>query len=276
MEKTFPPRLHVLLASEKPYGVVIRRGPSKRVCFIGWDREKDEFMPTQWLKGRIYERRSDLSSDGKYLIYFAMNGRWDSEAKGAWTAISQSPWMKAKVLFAKGDCWHGGGLFLDDKTYWLNDGCGHEILQQTNEVKQDTSFQPKENFGGECPGVYYLRLQRDGWILKQYKKKGQWNDIVIFEKLLPKGWIIRKIAHAEVGSPEGKGCYWDEHELIDKNNKVQQFPDWEWAELDRNRLVWATNGCLYSCSIKSENQLDLSQLLYDFNDMKFQRVKAPY
>jgi cytochrome bd-type quinol oxidase subunit 2 len=28
----------------------------------------------QWLKGRIYERRSDLSPDGKHLIYFAMNG----------------------------------------------------------------------------------------------------------------------------------------------------------------------------------------------------------
>ena len=87
----FKPRIHVLLARHAPVGVVIRRGPSKSVCTILWDRRRDEFRLGQWLKGRIYERRSDLSPDGKYLIYFAMNGKWDSEAKGAWTAIAWCP-----------------------------------------------------------------------------------------------------------------------------------------------------------------------------------------
>ena len=35
----------------------------------------------------------------------------------------------------------------------------------------------------------------------------------VFEKPLSSGWILRKYAHAEVGAPPGKGCYWDEHEL---------------------------------------------------------------
>jgi hypothetical protein len=78
----FAPRIHILLASQAPIGLVIRRGPSKRVATLFWDREHDEFRLGQWLKGRIYERPSDLSPDGKYLIYFAMNGRWDSEARG--------------------------------------------------------------------------------------------------------------------------------------------------------------------------------------------------
>jgi hypothetical protein len=99
--KTFPPRIHVLLAREAPLGVVIRRGPSKRVATFLWDRRHDEFSLGQWLKGRIYERRSDLSSDGKYLIYFAMNGKWRSETQGSWTAISRAPYLKALALFAQ-------------------------------------------------------------------------------------------------------------------------------------------------------------------------------
>src|SRR5688572_2426031 len=70
---TFPARLHVLLAREAAYAIVFRRGPSKEVCTIGWNRATDEFSVGQWLKGRIYERRADLSPDGKLLIYFASN-----------------------------------------------------------------------------------------------------------------------------------------------------------------------------------------------------------
>jgi hypothetical protein len=55
-----PPRLHVLLARDAPVGLVLRRGPSKAVCAIGWDRKRDTFRVGQWLRGRIYERRSDL------------------------------------------------------------------------------------------------------------------------------------------------------------------------------------------------------------------------
>src|SRR4051794_10940713 len=94
-------RIHVLLARNAPLGVVIRRGPSNQVCSLLWDRRSDQFQVGQWLKGRIYERRSDLSPDGKHLIYFAMNGRWTSEAKGAWTAISKAPYLKALALFPK-------------------------------------------------------------------------------------------------------------------------------------------------------------------------------
>ncbi len=276
MQEKFPARLHILLAQEGRYGVIIRRGPSKQTHFIGWDRHTDTFTPTQWLKGRVYERRSDLSPNGKYMIYFAMNGKWGSKTKGAWTAISQSPWLKAKALFAKGDCWNGGGLFISNRSYWLNDGYGHTVLQQTKEVVRNKAYQPKGYYGGECPGVYYVRLQRDGWILTGQQEQATGNDRVIFEKPLAKGWVLRKTAHAQVGSPKGKGVYWDEHKLINQANEVQTCPDWEWAELDNDRLVWASQGCLYACSIKTGNKLESTRLLYDFNDMVFQKVVAPY
>src|SRR5262249_11304047 len=149
----FSARLHVLLARDAPLGVVIRRGPSKHVCTVLWDRRRDEFRVGQWLKGRVYERRCDLSPDGKTLISFAMNVRWPGEAKGSWTDVSRAPYLKAVALFPKGDCWHGGGLFTDNTSYWLNGVYNHAVLRDTREVKRDLKFRPRANFGGEDPGV---------------------------------------------------------------------------------------------------------------------------
>ncbi len=95
---TYPARLHAIFAKDKPYGIVFRRGPSKQVCTFLWDRRKDAFEIGQWLKGRIYEKRADLSPDGKFLIYFAMNAKWNSATAGSWTAISKAPWLMTIVL----------------------------------------------------------------------------------------------------------------------------------------------------------------------------------
>jgi hypothetical protein len=61
MVHAFPARLHVLLASQARRGVVFRRGPVNAVCTVGWNLETDKFELGQWLRGRIYERRGDLS-----------------------------------------------------------------------------------------------------------------------------------------------------------------------------------------------------------------------
>jgi hypothetical protein len=152
------------------------------------------------LKGRIYERRSDLSPDGKYFLYFAMNGRWQSEARGAWSAISRAPYLKALALFPKGDCWHGGGLWISNRTYWLNDGYGHSALRDTTLVRRDPQYCPSEYYGGEDLGVYYHRLMRDGWTLTEQGYVGKWKDKDVFEKPIGHGWTLRKIAHAELGA----------------------------------------------------------------------------
>ena len=162
--------------------VVIRRGPSRHTATIGWDRRTDKFSVGQWLYGRIYERRCDLSPDGKHLIYFAMNGRWSSSVKGSWSAISRAPYLKAISLFAKGDCWHGGGLFRSSNEYWLNDGYGHEVREEDPRLRRFTAYPWHEYYGGECPGVYYVRLQRDGWTLKDTSPDGYGGRTTRFEK----------------------------------------------------------------------------------------------
>jgi hypothetical protein len=268
----FPARLHVLLARDAKVGLVIRRGPSKSVCTVLWDRQRDRFKLGQWMRGRIYERRCDLSPDGKHFIYFAMNGRWNSETKGSWTAISRVPHLKAISLFAKGDCWNGGGLFLSNQEFWLNDGYGHTQLRATNKLLRKLNGEPKDYFGGECLTVYYNRLQRDGWVMCEQEYQGA----TLFEKKLPKAWVLRKLTFAETGAPPGRGCYWDAHELRQEStNTVLVFPEWEWADYVGGRLIFAVEGQLRVAQL-GRGKLLREKLLHDFNDMKFQAIAAPY
>jgi len=272
----FASRIHVLLASHAPVGLVIRRGPSNSVATLLWDRSRDTFKLGQWLRGRMYERRSDLSPDGKHFIYFAMNGKWDSESQGAWTAISRAPYLKAIAFFPKGDCWHGGGLWTGRNTYWLNDGYGHTIARDTREVRRDRVYRTTWNCNGECLGVYYHRLLRDGWKFANGRSDSNPMGNDIFEKNIGYGRTLRKIAHVETPAPRGKSCYWDEHELIGPaENQTIRYPQWEWADLDGKRLVWAAKGKIYAGKIQREGLADEVEL-YDFNEMSFREIAAPY
>ncbi|MCG8505938.1 MAG: hypothetical protein MI755_15140 [Sphingomonadales bacterium] len=276
---TIPARLHAILAKDGKHGIVFRRGPSKRVCTFLWDRFRDSFQMGQWLKGRIYERRSDLSPDGRHMIYFAMNGKWDSETRGSWTALSRAPWLKAIELYAKGDCWDGGGLFLSNTTYWLNDRKfgNHQALLNSGSVTRDEEFQPAESCGSECTGVYYPRLVRDGWSRTADEQVGKWHSQTIFEKPLAKHWVLRKIVHGQVGPPIGKSSYWDEHALVNRESGLELAqPEWEWADWDNNALVWATGGCLFRARIESHSKIGRAKILHDFNNYSFEPIKAPY
>jgi hypothetical protein len=102
-------RIYAILAREAPFAVVFRRGPSKQVLTISWNTETHEFRMGQWFKGRIYERRCDLSSSGEKLIYFAAKYR---STLYTWTAVSRPPFPTALLLWPKGHAWGGGGVFL--------------------------------------------------------------------------------------------------------------------------------------------------------------------
>ena len=256
----FPARLHVLLARDRPYGVIIRRGPAKSVCTIGWNRAKDEFALGQWMRGRIYEEKCDLSPDGKYLIYFALNGRWSSETKGSYTAVSRAPYLKAISLYPQGTTYGGGGLFTGPRKYWLSGWCGHEPLRESTEVMRDSS---RIHAGG----VRSIQLERDGWTQR---------DESLFEKPARHGWGLRKRLRSEIPSDPGKGCQWEENALVHTaTGRIHSLPDWEWADVDGSRLVWTSKGTLNAANV-TKRGLGAESLLADFTDMKFEANQAPY
>lgn len=278
VKNKFRARLHVLMARKSKTAVVLRRGPSGVVGAFGWDRQTDKFTLGQWLAGRIYERRSDLSPNGKYLIYFAMNMRRPRAYK-AWTAISRAPFLKAIGLWSKGNTYHGGGLFVSDKQFWRNDGYGHDSVLETKELELDSEFSPEcpiRNY--ECLGVYYPKLIRDGWQFKGSRRESSEARFEVFEKSTGNIWVLRKLAQASssLRGKQGRGVYFDTHELVNsKTNEITELPTWEWAEVDEDRIVWAEGGKLFAAQL-SRRGLFGKKELQDFNGCEFEAVEAPY
>jgi hypothetical protein len=271
-----PARVHIILARMAETAIIIRRGPSKQVCTLLWNRKRDTFELGQWLKGRIYERRCDLSPDGTHFIYFAMNGKWRTDSMGSWTAISRTPYLKAIGFWPNGSCWNGGGLFLSNSRYWLNAfRFGHHERYRPPKMTSDSTYPFHAYYGGECPGVYYVRLQRDGWRLVSELREGD-TGITTFDKSINKEWVLRKRAFETCNHPIGKGCYFDRHVLINQSTgEEREFPDWEWADVDRSRLVWVESGLLYAGK-PTKRGLASPKLLYDFNSLSFTAIEAPY
>ncbi|GJG94110.1 hypothetical protein [Cupriavidus pauculus] len=260
-----PARVQILMAREARSAVVIRRGPSRKTALIGWDRRRDKFEVGQWFNGRIDERRSDLSPDGSYLIYFAITGKWRTESKGYYTAISRAPYLKAETLLAKGDTWHGGGLFVSESEYWLNDGYGHKIVRDQSKAKRTGTYPWHEFPPIGLTSLYEIRLQMDGWQRMDSGWIGR-GDIVHFEKPVGLRWRLRKRVH---GSRE-------RHELLHPaTGRSIAMPSWSWADVDERRLVWVESGRLFDASVDSGGLQD-TRLLQDFNTFSFEKLVAPY
>ena len=236
-----PPRLSVLLASEAPIGIVFRRGPSKLVRVIWWDRSTDQFKPKQWFRGRIYEYRSDLSPDGRFMIYFAMGGlaRAIPATGGTWTAISRVPSLTAIALWGQGDTWGGGGMFTSNRSFWLDADANTFAIRKTNLLSRDAK-RPAES-----------RETRDGW-MRPPGSEG------ILEKRFRHGWILRRIGKRAVS-------YRYELEQPEDGTRLS-FPAWQWAEWDRHRLVWTEGGYLRAASLGA-HRLRNPKTLCDFNGM---------
>ena len=121
-------------------------------------------------------------------------------------------------------------------------------------------------------GVYCNRLERDGWSLATQETKNHF----VFEKPFGRNWMLK--SKVNQGSPKGAGksSTWTEYSLEHLPTATAQlFPDWEWADIDRSRLVWASKGQIWAGRL-NDNGLRDEKMLHDFNDMRFEAIKAPY
>jgi len=128
------------------------------------------------------------------------------EGEGRVDCTVQSSVSESPDADREGRLLDGGGLFLSAKEYWLN-GCGHELLHDDSSLKRSLEHPWHETYGGECPGVYYVRLQRDGWAMKHRGPDGSGGEVTIFEKRVTAQWMLRKRASATLHRRAGRGCY---------------------------------------------------------------------
>jgi hypothetical protein len=129
-------------------------------------------------------------------------------------------------------------------------------------------------YNAECLGVYYNRLQRDGWemllletVVHDFKRDR-------FARRLTQNLVLQKLAYS--GSSRGSPVYHDEHEIVSTTTKkIEAHPDWDWADFDGRRLFWTAGGRLFAAAVSEEGVAE-AKLLHDFNGMNFEWSQAPY
>lgn len=244
-------QLYVILARSASTAVVFRRGPTKQVRLILWDRHDDSFTPGQWFKGRIYERRGDLSPNGRRLVYFASNG------KDTWTAISNPPFLTALALWPSDGTYGGGGLFTSNDDVLIN----HTPDRMTPDPSKGIPkirYTRLAEFGGrgEDDPIGHVRRVRDGWTLA--------TEPQIYEKSNGlKGKRHRILRERLLGVHEVMGdTYALEYDVGDVSMGRAHWADW-----DRNGdLLLSQDGRLY----RSAHPYTERRELADFRDQTFE------
>jgi hypothetical protein len=274
MSTTIPPRLWIVHRPETHHALIIRRGPGKVTGFFGWNRRTNEVVVGQWMKSKVYPFRSDISPKGNYVIYFSLNGRWTSEAKGAYTAVSRYPYLKALDLWPKGDAWHGGGLFANEKEYLLNGIYIDKPLHQSGKFKVKRGGLSSPVRSGEDPGIYFPKLLRNGWEYTGVSEKGK-DKIHHFTKAVNRQLTLEKSFHVSLNSPVGKGVYYETHKV--KGLKGDTFDTLGFENLDvyRSQLFWTNAGQLFTARFK-HGEIFTPVMVHDFNNYEFSAIPAPY
>jgi hypothetical protein len=234
---------------ESPRAVVLRRG-GKTYCTIDWSLADDTFSVGQWCKHKLYPQRCDISPSGRWMVYFALNGVWKSETRGAWTALSRAPYLRAVTLWPQGDTWGGGGAF------YASAPAGLEEAWDRYERMDDQS---RLTYG--VSGRYEARLVRNGWSVAPGAQR-------MFSRSVGYGWFLQKRVRSEIR---------EEHALLAPSGDTVPLPSWDWADFDapRARVVWAEAGVVYAARAGG-NGLETTRALFDAGPMKFEALKAPY
>jgi hypothetical protein len=283
-DRTIPAstRLFVILARKASMGVVFRRGPSKHVLLINWNTEKHQFRMGQWLKGRIYERRCDLSPSGEKLLYLAANQR---APLFSWTAVSRPPFLTALAMWPNGSAWGGGGLFKNERTVSLNHRPDGMAVADGFRLPKNIQAQSLGTLAGrgEDGPIFSHRLQRDGWTLKQaaegWKENSQ--SRIYWEPNQREIWIKPRdrwvLEMSVVGINEKNGpWYVIEHQVLDTEGRsVASLGRSDWADWSQTgELLFARDGCLGRLPRK-DGEFQQPEELVDLRQLRFQPRSAP-
>jgi hypothetical protein len=287
-------RIYCLLARDDRTGVIFRRGPSKLVRLLRWHLASDTIEPGQWFRGRIRERRCDLSPDGELLVYFAAR---HAGPLGTWTAVSRPPYFTALALWPKGDSWGGGGLFASRRRLGLNHSAPL-TLGPGFYLPGWLSVSPVGDWAGrgEDTPIERERMVRDGWQLiatspgAEYSRRGRslytFATPEIYERPQPlsprkggKRPTLRRERHGVfvIGGPK----YDEAFVVADGARELRRIHPCDWADWQANGdLLFAVDGRLYrlpaaAVPTHAGEPLDGARLIADLRPMTFEPIAAP-
>jgi hypothetical protein len=249
-EPRAPCRLYVYLAREAPIAVVLRRGPSEWARLSLWRTDTDGFEHGQWIRSRVYERRSDVSADGSLFVCFArraggpVTAHHPSTNRDTWIAISRPPWFTALALWCVGETYCTGAYFPAGRTLWLPFDAKSP---DAGEVPDWLSVE-----GGPPPHVdrtdnwtertvHHNRLRRDGWRRVEEERLETWSHAD------PTGattLLMTELSDRDFGAYGGPHVV-DYAIQIEASNELIPVGRATWADWDhQGRLVVARDGRL--------------------------------
>ena len=268
--------LFAIAARRAPVAVIFRRGPSKQVLLVKWHLDSDKLEYGQWLKGRIYERRCDLSPSGNLLIYFAASFK---PPLYSWTAISKPPFLTALALWPKGDTWGGGGIFESETSVQLNHRPEHHAMAPGFRLKKDMRVAPygSRPGGGEDFPLYHSLLLRNGWTTID---KGEAGKPITYEKASSGGHRLQMQIRG--AGKKMDTWYRIDHVVLDEaGHRLFTLPRTSWADWDDRDLLFAKECKLFRLRRKNFssylNHGDKAlKLVADLSTLKFEEKVAPH
>ena len=295
-------RLYAILARDGRSAVVFRRGPTRQVLVLRWWLGDDRIEAGQWLKGRIYERRCDLSPDGDLLIYFA--AKWNTPLQ-TWTAVSRTPYLTALALWPKGDAWGGGGVFLTPRTIGLNhrteeaprllvakSSKWHPLGQEKQPLPKDYKFQRWSEYAGsgEDNPILHHRATRDGWTVVDEGDAGAhsqgsyawlFNRPEIYDRIAPgQALVLRRYLRA-IYQKNGPWYVEDFEVRQSDGTALRLIAACSWADWQANGdLLFALGDSLYRLAERHAGEQALEPLhdakcVASLGDLRFKDVLAP-
>lgn len=259
------PRLHVITALACDKALVLRRGPSGMVASLLWNRACGSFEMGQWLKGRVYEHRCDLSPDARHMVIFARR----DNASLAWTALSRAPWLRAIEVFPQQHTWCGGGAFDRDGRLWLNGATLSRESVADGVRLADSSAFPHATDGFHMGDLYARMMMLRGW---SHDSGSRYETILT--KPLWSGWTL------ELGFQLGRknrGGISNRYALVNAGAGVRlEQPEWEWAEPFGDVLQFAQYGALQAATLDTRGAFVEQTVVSDLSAMTFEAIKAPY
>lgn len=286
MKARVPARIFGIVAQQAPIAVIFRRGPSRSCQMLTWNLESDEVTPGQWIYGKVFVRRCDLSPDGQLLVAAISNyaaSRTEAAAlefglpnyaTSFWTAVSRPPYFTALALWFLGPSYNGGGMWIDNRTLGFN-----------NQPYADDVAKPMPrgfrrvdlNLGpGEDRGIWNRLLTTRGWLGEKTSmfKKSELSTGTILKPF--SGGMIR-YRETTVRSQ----WLWKDREtweLLDADNRVvwssaDQPMGWTWVDVDhRGRVLLADGGRLF---VWEDFPAGEPRLIIDLNDNTFSECPPP-
>ncbi len=240
-------RLQVLLARDAPVGVVIRRGPSDWARLSLWHTDTDAVEHGAWFHGRLYERRCDVSPDGRLFVAFLRKG---SPPPGAgaesWLAISRPPHLRALALWWVGSTWHSGGVFTASDRLWTGFGDAAPDQGSVPRWLRLVDDLPVVDGTREWTErtVLVNRLTAAGWV------RDDDADVETWRRPIPSGGHLIRLEHPpDLGRPGGM---WHPEFAVEVGGDLHPLDRATWADVDRagrvvltrdaTIAVWALDG----------------------------------